>query len=61
MKPFTLASAARFLIIRRAECGVVFHNAREVYQKAFKAGERRHKLAAITETKTGVPRKKFGK
>ena len=28
--------------------------------EALKAGEPRHKLAAITEAKTGIPRKKVG-
>ena len=42
------------------DAGEEFRKAREVYQKALKAGEPRHKLAAITEAKTGIPRKKIG-
>ena len=42
------------------DAGDDFRNAREVYQKALNAGEPRHKLAAITEAKTGIPRKKIG-
>ena len=42
------------------DAGDDFRNAREVYLKALNAGEPRHKLAAITEAKTGIPRKKVG-
>ena len=42
------------------DAGEEFQNARKVYLKALKAGEPRHKLAAITEAKTGIPRKKIG-
>ena len=42
------------------DAGDDFQNARKVYLKALNAGEPRHKLAAITEAKTGIPRKKVG-
>ena len=42
------------------DAGEIFKKARDVYLKALKAGEPRHKLAAITEAKTGIPRKKIG-
>ena len=42
------------------DAGDEFRKARAVYQKALKAGEPRHKLAAITEAKTGILRKKVG-
>lgn len=42
------------------DAGDEFSNARKVYLAAKKRGEPRHKLAAITEAKTGIPRKKIG-
>lgn len=42
------------------DAGEEFQNARKVYQKALEAGEPRHKLAAVTESKTGINRKKIG-
>ena len=37
-----------------------FGKAREAYFKAFKAGTPLHKLAAVVEEKTAIPRKKVG-
>ena len=42
------------------DAGEIFEEVRKVYLKAKQKGEPRHKLAAITEAKTGVPRKKIG-
>ena len=41
------------------DAGDAFRNARKIYHKAMKAGKPHHKLAAITESKTGIPRRRI--
>ena len=39
----------------QSEAGEIFEKAREAYQEALKAGEPKHKLAAIASNATGLP------